>query len=99
MSDYERQVEKFINGYISSLMAIDEDDLPQHLLKDEVKFFDGKKLVVNSWIEELPDGKLLAVEIEKNTFYGKKVFSQGIRINGSKRAVVSQEEMWGLGLG
>lgn len=99
MSDYERQVEKFLNDYINSLMAIDEENLPQYLLKDADKSFDGKKLVANSWMEELPEGKLLAVQLEKNAFCGKKVYSRGIRISGGDRVVVSQEEMWELGLG
>ena len=95
----EVKVQQFLVEYIDALLKVDEANVSQHLVVDaERKFLDDLYLI-NSWMEDLPEGKIVVVEVSRKSPFSFKVFCRGMLITSISRKVLDEEKMWGLGLG
>ncbi len=100
MKKFEEEAHAFINQYIDGLISVPKNQLSKYFFKNEIKTFGGKEFVVNSWLEDVsPLGSIFVVEAETSLFLRSVVVCCGMLAADSKRKVLSQEEMWELGLG
>lgn len=98
MIDDENKIYAFLKNYINSVIDIDQENIKDYFLKKKEIFISGKKYEVNCWLEDISEGKLFVVEVERDALVGSKVYSMGLLIRKDKRVVIDQEKMWDLGL-
>lgn len=100
MKEFEKEAHIFINHYIDELISIPKDQLSKYFFKNEIKSFGGREFMVNSWLENVyPLGSIFVVEAETSFFLYSIVVCRGMLADDCERRVLSQEELWELGLG
>tara|TARA_R110001583_G_scaffold192040_1_gene358131 strand:- start:12112 stop:12411 length:300 start_codon:yes stop_codon:yes gene_type:complete len=98
MSTDDTECFMFIDDFINKLDGLEPESWLLNRVQNKPIFVNDKKYILNVWVEDIAQGKLLIVEVMRKNLFFETSVSKGILFDGEHYKKLTQEEMWDIGI-